>query len=108
MQQTHSHYPADIEADVLKELLTYIYTGECPNIKAHAPSLLCVAEKYDLQLSRLKTLCEKRLSYNLQVDNAARFLVLADTYNAEQLKRNALLFIKKQRNGKKLKKDVIF
>ena len=61
----------------------------------YTSSLLCVAEKYDLQLSRLKALCEERLSYNLQVDNTARFLVLANTYNAEQLKRNALLFIKK-------------
>ena len=86
----------DIEADVLKELLTYIYTGECPNIKAHASALLCAAEKYDL--SRLKALCEERLSYDLQVDNAASMLMLADTYKAEQLKQNALLFINEHGN----------
>ena len=90
----------DIEADVLKELLTYIYTGECPNIKAHASSLLCAAEKYDL--SRLKALCEERLSYDLQVDNAASMLMLADACNANQLKRNALLFIKE--HGKAVKR----
>ena len=90
----------DIEADVLKELLTYIYTGECPNIKAHAPSLLCAAEKYDL--SRLKALCEERLSYNLKIDNAASMLMLADTYKAKQLKRNALLFI--HEHGKAVKR----
>ena len=81
----------DIEPDVLKELLTYIYTGECPNIKKHALSLLGQAEKYEL--SHLKALCERRLSYDLQISNAAKILVLADTLKAEQLKRNALLFI---------------
>ena len=81
----------DIEPDVLKELLTYIYSGECPNIKTHAESLLYQAEKYDL--SRLKALCEERLSYDIQVDSAVRILLLADTCNAKQLKWNSLLFI---------------
>ena len=81
----------DIEPDVLKELLTYIYTGECPNIKEHALSLLGQAEKYEL--SHLKALCEERLSYDLQISNAANIIILADTLKAEQLKRNALLFI---------------
>ena len=81
----------DIEPDVLKELLTYIYTGECPNIKEHALSLLGQAEKYEL--SYLKALCEERLSNDLQISNAVRTLLLADTLKAKQLKRNALLFI---------------
>ena len=83
----------DIEFDTLKELLTYIYTGECPNIKAQAESLLYQAEKYEL--SHLKALCEERLSYDLQIDNAARILLLADRYDAKQLKRNSVLFINK-------------
>ena len=83
----------DIEPDVLKELLTYIYTGECPNIKEHALSLLGQAEKYEL--SHLKALCEEQLSYDLQIKNAARILVQADILEAKQLKRNALLFINK-------------
>ena len=82
---------SDIEPDVLKELLTYIYTGECPNIKAQAESLLYQAEKYDL--SHLKALCEERLSYDLQIDNAARILLLADKCNANGLKNNSVLFI---------------
>ena len=82
---------SDIEPEVLKELLTYIYTSESPNIKTHAASLLYHAQKY--QLVHLKALCEQRLSYDLQIDNAARILLLADAWNAEQLKRNALLFI---------------
>ena len=84
---------SDIEPDVLKELLTYIYTWESPNIALHAASLLHHAEKH--QLLHLKSLCERRLSYDLQIDNAARFLLLAHTYEAKRLKRNALLFIGK-------------
>ena len=82
---------SDIEPEVLKELLTYIYTSESPNIKTHAASLLYHAQKY--QLDHLKPLCEQRLSYDLQIDNAARILLLADACEAKQLKRNAILFI---------------
>ena len=82
---------SDIEPDVLKELLTYIYTSECPRLNTHAESLLYQAEKYDL--SHLKALCEERLSYDLQIDNTARILLLADRYDAKQLKRNSVLFI---------------
>ena len=82
----------DIDSpDVLKELLTYIYTGECPKIEELAESLIYHAEKYELD--HLKALCEEQLSYDLQVDNAARILVLADACKAEQLKRNALLYV---------------
>ena len=81
----------DIEPDVLKELLIYIYTTESPNLKEHATSLLYQAEKY--QLGHLKALCERRLSYDLHVDNVAKVLLLADACSAEQLKRNALLYI---------------
>ena len=81
----------DIESDVLKELLTYIYTGEYPKIEELAESLIYHAEKYELD--HLKALCEEQLSYDLQVDNAARILLLADACKAEQLKRNALLYV---------------
>ena len=94
---------SDIEPDVLRELLTYIYTSDCPNIKTHAASLLYHAEKY--QLVHLKALCERRLSYDLQIDNAAGILLLADAWNAEQLKRNALLFISEHGDEVKLTKE---
>lgn len=61
----------DIDPDVLKELLIYIYTTESPNIKKHASSLLYQAEKY--QLEHLKIFCERRLSFDLQVDNLLEY-----------------------------------
>lgn len=85
----------DINPEVFKELLTYIYTGQAPNIQTLASSLLNPAEKY--QLGRLKALCERQMSYGLQVENAAETLVLAHTYGADHLKRNALRFIIKHR-----------
>ena len=83
----------DIEPDVVKEFLTYLYTYDSPNIKNYADSLLDFAEKY--QLPHLKSLCEQRLSYDLQIDNAAKVLLQAHTYGAKQLKQNALLYIGK-------------
>ena len=94
---------SDIDPDVFKELLTYIYTGQAPNIQTLASSLLNVAEKY--QLGRLKAMCERQMSYGLQVDNAAETLVLAHTYGADQLKKNALMYIVKHRNEVRETKD---
>ena len=64
---------------------------ESPNIKNDASSLLYQGEKYRLEY--LKILCERGLSNDLGVDNAARVLILTDTCNAEKLKQNALLYI---------------
>ena len=94
---------SDIKPDVLKELLTYIYTSECPKVKIHAESLLYQAEKYEL--SHLKALCEERLSYDLQIDNAARILLLADRCNANGLKKNSMLFINKHGTKVQSKKE---
>ena len=94
---------SDINPEVFKELLTYMYTGKAPNIQTLASSLLNVAEKY--QLGRLKAVCERQMSYGLQVDNAAETLVLAHTYGADQLKKNALKFIIKHRNEVRETKD---
>ena len=62
---TNSVDVVDIDPEVFKELLTYIYTEKAPNIKTLASPLLRAAEKY--QLERLKALCEQRLSYDLQL-----------------------------------------
>ena len=86
----------DIDPEVFKELLTYIYTGQTPNIRTLAGALLNSAEKY--QLGRLKALCERQMSYGLQVENAAETLMLAHTFRANQLKKNALKFIIKHRS----------
>ena len=100
---TNSVTLSDITPEVFKELLTYIYTGQAPNIQVLAGDLLNAAEKY--QLDHLKVMCERQMSYGLQVDNAAETLVLAHTYRANQLKKNALMYIIKHRNEVRETKD---
>nr|XP_044996372.1 speckle-type POZ protein-like [Jaculus jaculus] len=81
----------DMELNVFKEMMCYIYTGRAPNLQNMAESLLVAADKYDLE--RLKAMCEEALYRNLSVEKAAEFLILADLYNASQLKKQALDFI---------------
>lgn len=100
---TNSVTISDIDPEVFKELLTYMYTGITPNIKIFASSLLNAAEKY--QLDRLKALCEMRLSYDLQVDNAFETLALAHTYSVEQLKKNVIKYILKHHDELRDTKD---
>ena len=88
---TSSIIVSDIEPEVFKEVLSFIYTNQVPNLSTMAAPLLYAAEKY--QLDGLKVKCEQFLSYTLQVGNAVQALQLAQTYNASQLKENVLLYI---------------
>lgn len=42
----------DVEPDVMKEMLRFMYTGTAPNLDRMADTLLAAADKY--QLDRLK------------------------------------------------------
>jgi speckle-type POZ protein len=81
----------DIEPDVLAEVLRFIYTGKCNGIEKMADVLLAAADKY--ALDRLKALCEEALCTNLDLENAADTLTLADLHSASQLKMHAIEFI---------------
>ncbi|UYV69909.1 SPOPL [Cordylochernes scorpioides] len=81
----------DMEPVVLREMIRFIYTGQSPNLKTIADTLLPAADKYGLE--RLKVICEVSLASNLSLKNAAKLLVLADTYNALQLKTHIMSFI---------------
>ncbi len=69
---------SDVAPAVGKEMITYIYTDEVPNIETIAEELWFVAEKY--QLPGLKALCENGLVNKLNCTNAAHFLLLAGRY----------------------------
>ncbi|UYV69900.1 SPOPL [Cordylochernes scorpioides] len=81
----------DMEPVVLRGMIRFIYTGQSPNLKTIADRLLPAADKYGLE--RLKVICEVSLASNLSLKNAAKLLVLADTYNALQLKTRIMSFI---------------
>ena len=84
----------DIEPDVFKEILTFIYTDQAPNVKRMASQLLVAANKYDLE--RLKVICEVEMTRHLNMDNVCEALVLADIHNAKYLKSEAMNMIVKQ------------
>ncbi|KAL4608997.1 speckle-type POZ protein-like A [Arapaima gigas] len=90
----------DVEPEVFKEMMGFIYTGKAPNLDKMADSLLAVADKASFRckyaLERLKVMCEEALCSSLSVENVADLLILADLHCAEQLKAQAIDFINRQ------------
>lgn len=83
----------DVGYDVMKELLKYLYTAKLTgnlglNMMAE---LLVAAEKYNVE--GLKTRCEKILGDGMTAANVLRFLPLADTHNATELRARGIAFI---------------
>lgn len=82
---------ADVDHEVLREMLRFIYTGKATCLDKMADDLLAAADKYALE--RLKVMCEEALCTNLSIDNVADTLILADLHSADQLKAQAIEFI---------------
>ncbi len=78
-------------ADVVREMLTYIYTGSVPNLKKMTEPLFSIADMYALE--ELKLLCERELAKRLSIQNAVETLVLADQYSAVNLRGVCIDFI---------------
>lgn len=81
-----------LDTDVLREVLTFIYSDNAPSVVESPERLLAAADYY--QLSRLKSLCEEALHKKLTVENAVETLQLADLHSANTLKQLTLEFIK--------------
>jgi speckle-type POZ protein len=91
---------ADIDMDVFKEMLTYIYTGKAPNMekKNFARSVYEVADKYDIE--SLKDVCEDLLVTQLSNSNAMELIVWAQFHSLPNLIENTVQFI--ARNSQEL------
>lgn len=81
-----------LEAEVLREVLTFVYTDKAPRVDDIPERLLAAADYY--QLSRLKSLCEEALHKRLTVENAIDTLQLAELHSANCLRQSTLGFIK--------------
>ncbi|XP_038167790.1 speckle-type POZ protein-like [Arvicola amphibius] len=81
----------DMEPEVFKAMMDFIYTGKEPDLHSMADAVLAAADKYGLE--RLKVMCERALFRDLSVENAAHTLFLADLHSAVQLKTRAMDFI---------------
>ncbi|XP_033218006.1 speckle-type POZ protein B-like [Belonocnema kinseyi] len=92
-QQENQMSIDDIEPDVIKEMLRFVYTGAVHNIKDHAEKLLIAADKY--RLENLKGFCGRQLSKSIDAENVMNVLILADTYRDSTLRQSALKFINK-------------
>lgn len=75
----------DIKKKVFCELLRFIYCGNVQNFKEIAEELLIAADRY--QIDGLKKACEKYFCDELNENNLARCVLLADTYNVDKLKK---------------------
>ncbi|XP_058805412.1 speckle-type POZ protein-like [Phymastichus coffea] len=76
---------------IVKEMLRYIYTGKVENLNKLAKDILPAANEYVLE--GLKNMCENIISKNLNLDNVVEMLTIAASYNAQNLKKEAIDFI---------------
>jgi speckle-type POZ protein len=83
----------DTEPEVFKQLLRYIYTGTMPDLheESMAEPLFLAADKYKIE--GLKEECEKRLIFQLNLNNVIHLLVLAYTHSAANLLEATMKFI---------------
>jgi len=81
----------DIELDVMREMLFYMYSGRSPSLQLIALDLLAAADRF--QLIGLKEMADQVLRSGLTVENVCKNLVLADMHNAHDLKADSIRFI---------------
>ena len=75
----------DFDVDVIKEMLTFIYTGSAPNLDKETLTepLFQAADKY--QIDTLRRECELSLCANLNTFNIIRRLVLSHLHSVDKL-----------------------
>ncbi|KOB61024.1 Roadkill [Operophtera brumata] len=82
------------DTEVLRDVLTFVYTDKVPRVDDAPEKLLVAADYY--QLDRLKSVCEEALSNRLTVENAIDTLQLAEQYSLNALIQSTLNFIKNE------------
>lgn len=81
----------DMEPNVFREVLRFIYTDKVEGLPQMACELLAAADRYDL--TRLKVMCEIALFEGITVGSATKTLIFADLHQAKELKARAIQFI---------------
>ena len=87
---------SDIDAEVMSDLLSFMYTGSAPNMKVHTKELLLAADKYNMQ--DLMGICENELTESLTPANVAEILLVANMIQSEastSLRESCMHVIKK-------------
>ncbi|CAG0902031.1 unnamed protein product [Cyprideis torosa] len=91
-KQTGEVKIADFSAEVIEELLRFMYTGNVKNIEKNR-ELFAAAAKYNLEA--LKKICEKRLACSLSSENLYQTLVLAELHESVYLKDASVRFLRR-------------
>ena len=81
----------DVDPQIFREILRFVYTGKVNHLEDMAEELLITSEKYGLQ--DLKNMCQIQLWSQLSIENSVKLLILADIHSAHQLKEAAINFI---------------
>ncbi|CAL4916799.1 unnamed protein product [Urochloa decumbens] len=86
----------DIEAQVFKALLYFMYTDSLPKAKKEEDNVMCqhllvAADKYNLK--RLKLICEDKLCKYIDVGTVATILALAEHHHCNGLKKACFDFL---------------
>lgn len=80
------------ESKVLRDVLTFLYTGSAPGINDEPEKILAAADFY--QLEGLMSLCVETMVEMLTVENALGTLQVAVRYSVDSLRDQTLQFIK--------------
>jgi len=83
----------DHDADLVQEMLRYIYLGEVERLDTFAPQLLPLADLYELD--ELKKICLSAMFPAITADNAAEALIVADLFRVGDIKAAAIAFIRR-------------
>ena len=83
----------DTNAEVIEEMLHYIYTGKTTKMSELSQELFQVANKY--QIIDLRAKCEEYFIFNLTCENAVQILDLARVYELESLRKSVAAFVSK-------------
>jgi len=94
----------DVTADVMEELLQFIYKGKSSNFDKYVTDLLFAADKY--QIDSLKEQCEKKLISSIESGNCFSLLIIGDTCS-QNLKKSASEFLIKNRGSIEYKDSLV-
>ncbi|KAL7305945.1 hypothetical protein TKK_0001418 [Trichogramma kaykai] len=83
----------DFKADVIEEMIKFMYTNEITETIEHPQDLYAVAHKY--QMENLKAKCLEYLIFNLNFSNATNLYRFAKLYDIEYLMTTLNLFFNK-------------
>ncbi|XP_035224797.1 speckle-type POZ protein B-like [Stegodyphus dumicola] len=83
---------SDVEQNVMKELVLFMYTGRVNDYSyPMARELYSAADKY--AILELKGICRQVITSSLSTSTATEALILADMHSDEELKQNVMVFI---------------